>query len=242
MTVLSVTDLTTGYDDVPVLNEVDIDIHENETVGVIGPNGAGKSTLFKAIMGYIHPWEGEITFQGEVINDLGPSDIVKSGLGYVPQEENVFPNMTVRENLQMGAFTISDDEFESSLETIFEVFPDLEDRGSQRVHTMSGGERKMVAIARALVTSPSFLILDEPSAGLMPKYITDIYDTIERIHESQGISILFIEQDVQTLLQYTDRVYVLRNGENRLEASSQELRESDDLKQAYLGGRAGAAE
>lgn len=241
MSVLEVRDVTTGYSQVPVLEGVDLTVEEDEIVGMIGPNGAGKSTLFKTIMGYLHPWDGEVIFQGENISDISPSDIVKVGIGYVPQEENIFPNMTVKENLLMGAFTLDDEEFESNYQEMLEVFPDLKEKTSQKVRTMSGGEQKMVAIARALITDPSFMMLDEPSAGLMPKYITDIYETIERIHETQSISILIIEQDVQTVLRYTDRTYVLRNGKNRVEAKSKELLETDDLKQAYLGGSGGVS-
>lgn len=239
MAVLEVRNLHTGYGDIPVLEGVDVTVEADEVVGIVGPNGAGKSTIFKAIMGYLEPWEGTITFNGESIGGTQPSDLVKLGVGYVPQEENVFPKMTVRENLLMGGFTVDDDTFEENVDDLLELFPRLEERQNQKVRTMSGGEQKMVAVARALVTEPELVLFDEPSAGLMPKYVDTIFERIRQIQEARGISFLIIEQNVTKLLENTDRTYVIRDGGVRLEAESRRLLEEEDLGQVYLGGSEG---
>jgi ABC-type branched-subunit amino acid transport system ATPase component len=236
MSLLEVENLHTGYDDVPVLESVNLHVNDDEVVGIIGPNGAGKSTVFKAIMGYLSPWEGSIRYKGDEIGATQPSDIVKIGIGYVPQNENVFPKMTVKENLQMGAFTVDDETFDENLESILELFPRLDERRNQNVRTMSGGEQKMVAIARALITQPDLVLFDEPSAALMPKYVDEIFEKINQIQQNRGISFLVIEQNVNKLLQNTDRTYVIRDGSVRLEAESQELIDNDELGQVYLGG------
>lgn len=236
MAILDVENLHTGYDDVPILEGVDIAAEDDEVVGVVGPNGAGKSTIFKAIMGYLDVWEGSIRFHGDDIGATQPSEIVKTGIGYVPQNENVFPKMTVRENLQMGAFTVDDDVFETNLESILELFPQLDDRRDQKVRTMSGGEQKMVAVARALITEPELVLFDEPSSALMPKYVDEIFEKINRIQEDRGISFLIIEQNVNKLLENTDRTYVIRDGNVRLHAESRELLNDEELGEVYLGG------
>lgn len=239
MAVLEVENLHTGYDDVPVLEGVDLSVEADEIVGIVGPNGAGKSTIFKSIMGYLTPWEGTITFKGDSIGGAQPSDLVKLGIGYVPQEENVFPKMSVRENLLMGGFTVDDDTFEENVDDLLELFPRLEERQSQQVRTMSGGEQKMVAVARALVTEPELILFDEPSAGLMPKYVDMIFEKTRQIQEARGISFLVIEQNVTKLLENTDRTYVIRDGGVRLAAESRRLLEEEDLGEAYLGGSGG---
>jgi branched-chain amino acid transport system ATP-binding protein len=242
MAVLEVENLQTGYGDVPVLEGVDLSIEADEIVGVVGPNGAGKSTIFKSIMGYLPPWEGTITFKGDSIAGAQPSDLVKLGIGYVPQSENVFPKMTVRENLQMGGFTVEDDVFEENVNELLELFPRLEERQSQKVRTMSGGEQKMVAVARALVTKPELILFDEPSAGLMPKYVDMIFEKTRQIQEARGISFLIIEQNVTTLLENTDRTYVIRDGSVRLSAESRRLLDEENLGEVYLGGSKGEGE
>ena len=236
MPILEVENLHTGYDNVPVLEGVDLHVDDDEVVGVIGPNGAGKSTIFKAIMGYLSPWKGSIRYKGDAIGATQPSDIVKIGMGYVPQNENVFPKMTVKENLQMGAFTVDDETFDENLESILELFPRLDERRNQSVRTMSGGEQKMVAVARALITQPDIVLFDEPSAALMPKYVDEIFEKINQIQRNRGISFLVIEQNVNKLLQNTDRTYVIRDGIVRLEAESQELIDNEELGEVYLGG------
>lgn len=236
MALLEIENLHTGYGDVPVLEGVDLDVANEEIVGVVGPNGAGKSTIFKAIMGYLEPWEGSIQFQGREIGGTASSDLVKEGIGYVPQNDNVFPKMTVEENLRMGAFTIDDDEYERNVSPLLELFPKLEERLAQKVYQMSGGEQKMVAVARALITAPELVLFDEPSAGLMPKYVDDIFRKVRQIQEERAISLLIIEQNVPKLLNNSDRAYVIRDGGVRLEAKSRQLLEDEDLGAAYLGG------
>jgi branched-chain amino acid transport system ATP-binding protein len=242
MAVLEVENLHTGYDDVPVLEGIDLSVEADEIVGIVGPNGAGKSTIFKAIMGYLSPWEGTITFEGDSIGGAQPSDLVKLGIGYVPQDENVFPKMTVQENLLMGGFTVDEDTFEENVDGLLELFPPLEERQSQQVRTMSGGEQKMVAVARALVTEPELILFDEPSAGLMPKYVDMIFEKTRQIQEARGISFLIIEQNVTKLLENTDRTYVIRDGGVRLAAESRRLLEEEDLGEVYLGGSKGEGE
>jgi ABC-type branched-subunit amino acid transport system ATPase component len=236
MALLDIENLHTGYGDVPVLEGVDLEVADEEIVGVVGPNGAGKSTIFKAIMGYLTPWEGSIRYQGREIGGTTSSDLVKEGIGYVPQNDNVFPKMTVEENLRMGAFTIDDDEYEANVDPLLELFPKLQERMSQKVYKMSGGEQKMVAVARALVTAPDLVLFDEPSAGLMPKYVDDIFRKVRQIQEEREISLLIIEQNVPKLLNNSDRAYVIRDGGVRLEAESRRLLEDEDLGAAYLGG------
>ncbi|MFC6954736.1 ABC transporter ATP-binding protein [Halorubellus litoreus] len=236
MALLEIEDLHTGYGDVPVLEGVDLEVADEEIVGVVGPNGAGKSTIFKAIMGYLEPWSGSIRYQGREIGGTASSDLVKEGIGYVPQNDNVFPKMTVEENLRMGAFTVTDDEYERNVEPLLELFPKLQERLSQKVYKMSGGEQKMVAVARALVTAPDLVLFDEPSAGLMPKYVDDIFRKVRQIQEERDISLLIIEQNVPKLLENSDRAYVIRDGGVRLEAESRRLLEDEDLGAAYLGG------
>ena len=242
MAVLEVENLHTGYDDVPVLEGVDLTVEADEIVGVVGPNGAGKSTIFKAIMGYLSPWKGTIIFKSDSIGGAQPSDLVKLGIGYVPQNENVFPKMTVRENLRMGGFTVDDEVFEENVDELLELFPRLEERQDQKVRTMSGGEQKMVAVARALVTEPELILFDEPSAGLMPKYVDMIFEKTRQIQEARGISFLIIEQNVTKLLENTDRTYVIRDGGVRLAAESRRLLEEEDLGEVYLGGSKGEEE
>lgn len=236
MALLEIDNLHTGYGDVPVLEAVDLAVEEDEIVGIVGPNGAGKSTIFKAIMGYLEPWDGTIKYRGDDVGGTASSDLVKKGIGYVPQNDNIFPKMTVEENLRMGAFTISDDAYESNVETLLELFPTLQERHSQKVYTMSGGEQKMVAVARALVTEPELVLFDEPSAGLMPKYVDDIFRKVRQIQQERGISLLIIEQNVPKLLKNSDRAYVIRDGGVKLKAESQQLLENEDLGAAYLGG------
>jgi len=228
----------TGYGDTPIVKDISIDVEQNEKVGVIGPNGAGKSTLFKGIMGYLGAWEGFVIFNGTDISNMQPSKVVNSGIGYIPQNDNIFPKMTVKENILMGAYSLDDGLIEERETELYELFPKLEDRRDQRASTMSGGEQKMIAVARAIVTKPDLILFDEPSAGLMPKYIDDIFRKIDVIREERETSFLMIEQNIQKLLENTHRTYVLREGKIHLERDSSELLESDDLQRAYLGGSA----
>lgn len=236
MSLLELNDVVTGYEDVPVLHGITLTADRDEIVGIIGPNGAGKSTVFKTIMGYLEPWEGEVRYDGSAIGGVQPSDLVKLGVGYVPQLENTFPKMTVTENLRMGAYTLNDDDYDVNLDELLELFPRLNERREQKVRTMSGGEQKMVAVARALVADPDLVLFDEPSAGLMPKYVNDVFERINDIQQRRDLSFLIIEQNVPVLLENTDHTYVLRDGRVVGDAPSQQFIDSDELGELYLGG------
>jgi ABC-type branched-subunit amino acid transport system ATPase component len=231
---LKVERVTGGYGDMEVLREVSIEVNEGEIVSIIGPNGAGKSTLMKTIFGLLRPWKGHILFNGEEITGLEPDRIVRRGLCYVPQLENVFPSLTVQENLEMGAF-ILDGDITDRLERVYQLFPLLKERRKQRVGKMSGGERQMVAMGRALMLDPKLLLLDEPSAGLAPKLVEMIFEKIIEINKS-GVAILIVEQNAKKSLELAHRGYVLANGQNRFEGTGKELLNNPDVGRLYLGG------
>jgi len=231
---LKVEKVTGGYGDMEVLHEVSIEVKEGEIVSIIGPNGAGKSTLMKTIFGLLCPWKGHILFNGGEITGLEPDRIVRFGLCYVPQIENVFPSLTVQENLEMGAF-ILDGDITDRLERVYRLFPFLKERRKQRVGRMSGGERQMVAMGRALMLDPKLLLLDEPSAGLAPKLVEMIFEKIIEINKS-GVAILIVEQNAKKSLELAHRGYVLANGQNRFEGTGKELLNNPDVGRLYLGG------
>lgn len=231
---LKVEKVTGGYGDMEVLRDVSIEVKEGEIVSIIGPNGAGKSTLMKTIFGLLRPWRGHISFNGEEVTGLEPDRIVRLGLCYVPQIENVFPSLTVQENLEMGAF-ILDGDITDRLERVYRLFPFLKERRKQRVGRMSGGERQMVAMGRALMLDPKLLLLDEPSAGLAPKLVEMIFEKIIEINKS-GVAILIVEQNAKKSLELAHRGYVLANGQNRFEGTGKELLSNPDVGRLYLGG------
>ena len=217
-----------------VLHDVSFRIEEKEIISIIGPNGAGKSTLLKTIFGLLKPTKGSVTFKGNSITGLAPDRIVRLGMAYVPQVENVFPSLTVHENLEMGAFILTDD-FSARLEDVYELFPLLKKRRRQRVGKMSGGERQMVAMGRALMLDPELLMLDEPSAALAPKLAEMIFERITAINET-GVSILIVEQNAKESLKLADRGYVLASGQNRFEDTGENLLANEEIGQLYLGG------
>jgi len=234
MSLLTVNAVTSGYGDMEILHGVSIEVGAGEIVTVIGPNGAGKSTLMKTIFGLLTPTAGKITFAEEEITGLSPDLVVRRGMGYVPQVENIFPSLTVHENLEMGAFILTDD-FSGRLEEIYELFPILKDRRKQRVGKMSGGERQMVAMGRALMLDPKLLMLDEPSAALAPNLAAMIFERIVAINES-GVAILIVEQNAKESLKLSNRGYVLASGRNRFEDTGENLLANEDVGQLYLGG------
>ncbi len=217
-----------------ILHGVSIEVGAGKIVTVIGPNGAGKSTLMKTIFGLLTPTAGQITFAEEEITGLSPDLVVRRGMAYVPQVENIFPSLTVHENLEMGAFILTDD-FSRQLEEIYELFPILKDRRKQRVGKMSGGERQMVAMGRALMLDPKLLMLDEPSAALAPNLAAMIFERIVAINAS-GVAILIVEQNAKESLKLSDRGYVLASGRNRFEDTGENLLANQDVGQLYLGG------
>ena len=233
MGILQVSNLVTGYGEAEIVHGVDLDIEREEMAAIIGPNGAGKSTLMRAVFGLIDCWEGSVVVAGVDVTDHRPDEITKVGASYVPQRNNVFPNLTVRENLEMGAY-IDDETPESAYEAVYERFPILEERRNQKVGRMSGGQRQMVAMGAGLMIDPDLLLVDEPSAGLAPDLVDEMFERIQRIKEG-GTSILMVEQNARQALRYADRGYVLDQGENAFEGPGEELLESDEIAEMYLG-------
>ena len=222
----------TGYGELQVLYGVDIDVRDDEIVLVFGPNGAGKSTLMKALYGRLPLWEGATEIGGTDLSEVRSNRMIEHGIGFVPQTENVFPNLTVSENLDIGAIHTEDPA--SRRAELFELFPRLEERLEQTAETLSGGERQMLAMARALMPDPDLLFIDEPSAGLAPQLIERTFEHIARIR-NDGTAVLMIEQNVNAALSVADRGYVLDMGENRFEADAETIRESERIRDLYLG-------
>lgn len=235
MSLLRAEHITSGYGDMQVLSDVSIEVDEGEIVSIIGPNGAGKSTLMKTIFGLLKPWKGSISFQEEEIGGFPPDRIVRQGMCYVPQVENIFPSLTVEENLEMGAFILRDGDLQERKERVFRLFPRLAERRRQRAGKMSGGERQMVAMGRALMLDPELLLLDEPSAGLAPVLVEMIFERIVDINET-GVAIVMVEQNAKKSLELADRGYVLANGRKRFEGTGSELLGDPEVGRLYLGG------
>ena len=234
MLLLTVDRVTSGYGDMEVLHDVSIEIAAEEIVTIIGPNGAGKSTLMKTIFGLLKPTAGKIRFIDHEITSHSPDQIVRLGMAYVPQVENVFPSLTVRENLEMGAFIRTDD-FGDRIKEIFALFPVLQKREKQRVGKMSGGERQMVAMGRALMLNPQLILLDEPSAALAPNLAQVIFERIVAVNET-GVAILIVEQNAKESLGLSNRGYVLAGGCNRFSDTGENLLANEEIGQLYLGG------
>ena len=233
-----VADLAAGYGETEILHGVNMRVEEGEIVTIIGPNGCGKSTLMKAIVGLVNVRSGRVSFRGDDISNRPPERVVRSGLAYVPQSDNVFPSLTIRENLEMGAFTRKDD-FRGRADEMFDLFPDLGSRPSLRAGSLSGGQRQTLAIARALMLDPVLLMLDEPSAGLSPAMVGLVFDRVRGINQA-GVSLLLVEQNARQALAMSDRGYVLAGGENRLDGPGQALLDDDEVARLYLGGRRSA--
>jgi neutral amino acid transport system ATP-binding protein len=234
--VLHAEDLVAGYvPEVDILNGTSVEVREGEIVTVIGPNGAGKSTLIKTIFGLLRPRRGRVRLRDEEITGRKPHDITRSGMSYVPQLDNVFPSLSVTENLEMGSLDSS--RTQQQIERMFELFPRLGERTEQVVGTMSGGERQMVAMARALMPDPQVLLIDEPSAGLAPAFVDAIFDKVEEINRT-GVTIVMVEQNARRALGMSSRGYVLDVGTNRFQGTGRELLEDPKVAELYLGGTA----
>jgi ABC-type branched-subunit amino acid transport system ATPase component len=228
--------LTAGYGRLDILHEVSLTVAVNEIVAIIGPNGAGKSTAFKTIVGFLPPRQGRVTFNGEDLTGLRPDRVLRRGLAYVPQGRIVFPQMTVLENLEMGAYIERDPaRIAAALEQVYGLFPILAERRKQKAGTMSGGEQQMVAIARALMTTPRLILLDEPSLGLSPKFVTLIFEKLLQMRRA-GYTLMLVEQNATRALAVADRGYVLELGRNRFEGPGQRLLADPEVKRLYLGG------
>ncbi|MEO6985788.1 MAG: ABC transporter ATP-binding protein [Paralcaligenes sp.] len=235
MPLLKVDAITGGYGDTEVLRRVSIMVEQSEIVSIVGPNGAGKSTLMKTVFGLLHPREGSINFAGHDISQLAAHQIVKLGMCYVPQVANVFTSLTVEENLEMGAYALKNGDLEACKQRVYDMFPQLKPRRRQLAGKMSGGERQMVAMGSALMLNPTLLLLDEPTAALSPKLVSEIFDHVAHINET-GVAILMVEQNARQSLQMAHRGYVLASGENRHEGTGRELLEDPNVGRLYLGG------
>ncbi len=235
MPLLEVKNVVSGYGRTDVLHGVSITVGAHEIVTIIGPNGAGKSTLFKTIMGYLVPSSGKIIFSEEDVTGLKPNEKVKKGIAYVPQLDNTFPSLTIRENLEMGAFSKDSETMKKGMERAYRAFPILGDRSNQRARNLSGGQRQMLAMSMALMTEPALLLLDEPSAGLSPKVADEVFNQIMSLHQ-KGIGILIIEQDAEKSLGISNRGYVLTMGQNHFDGSADTILNDPQIKEAFLGG------
>ena len=233
---LEVKNLSVHYGMIQAVRNVNFTVNEGEIVSLIGANGAGKSTILKTLSGLIHPSEGEILYLGENIASTSAKKIVEKGLVQVPEGRHVFPGLTVKENLELGAFLRKDkEEIQKDMEAVFERFPILKERKDQDAQTLSGGEQQMLAMGRALMSRPKLLLLDEPSMGLAPIFIREIFKIIQEIQKT-GTTVLLIEQNAKMALSIPNRAYVLETGSVVLSGTGQELLESDEIQKAYLGG------
>ena len=233
---LTIEEVTVYYDKAVALKSVSLQVDDHEFVCLLGANDAGKSTLLKTISGILRPKTGRIILDGEEIHKLKPHQIVKRGIIQVPEGREVFPDLTVYENLRMGAYTRDDAQaVKEDLEFVFDVFPRLKERLTQVAGTLSGGEAQMLAIGRGLLSSPRYLMLDEPSLGIAPLVRDAIFETVQKVYHEKGISILLVEQNAKSALKMSTRGYVLENGEVALEGSGEELFHNDYVKEAYLG-------
>ncbi len=232
--IVDVKEVVAGYvPEVDILNGCDLTLHEGEIVGIVGPNGAGKSTLLKALFGLIPVRSGDVTFRGQDIADKPAHELVEMGIGYVPQTENVFPSLTIRENLQMGCY-LDQSKFSPRLESTIETFPRLGERLDQRAGALSGGERQMLAMSRALMMDPEVMLMDEPSAGLSPDRQDEVFINAKRINKT-GVSIIMVEQNARRCLQICDRGYVLDQGRNAYTGGGRDLLDDPKVIELYLG-------
>ena len=231
---LVVNNLRSGYGRVEVLRCINLAVREGELVALLGSNGAGKTTFNHTVCGLVRAWTGQVVFAGEELTKLTSRKIVQSGLIQVPEGRKIFPNLSVIENLELGSFARARERRAANLDRMLTLFPRLRERSSQLAGTLSGGEQQMLAISRGLMAEPKLLILDEPSLGLSPLLVEEMFDLIKRIR-AENISILLVEQNVAQALEVADKAYVLENGTIRFEGGPQELLASDALRQAYLG-------
>ncbi|MFZ4762875.1 MAG: ABC transporter ATP-binding protein [Alphaproteobacteria bacterium] len=235
MSLLAINNLTVHYGAVQALLDVSLVVEKGEIVTLLGANGAGKSTLLMAIFSVAKPLAGDIYFQGQRINDKPAHQVAALGIAQSPEGRRIFPKMTVKENLQMGAILANPQHFNQNIEQIYDLFPRLKERQEQRAGTMSGGEQQMLAIGRALMAEPTLLLLDEPSLGIAPILVQQIFAAIERINRETGLSILLVEQNAHKALQLAKRGYVLANGELVMQGAAADLLADPKIQAAYLG-------
>ena len=233
---LKVSNIVTGYNSsLAVLGGVSFDVKEREIVAILGSNGAGKSSTLRTVAGLMRPWEGSVVFSGEDISGVPAHEVVRKGLSLVPEGRLLFGKLTVHENLTMGAFTRKDRaEIQDSLDMVYTLFPRVKERMHQKANTLSGGEQQMVAIARGLMSKPRLLILDEPSLGLAPKLVKEVFAFVKEINR-KGISVLIVEQNVKETLLLSDRAFIIQDGKTAFDGRSEELMDDDNVRKAYLG-------
>jgi len=232
--VLDLRRVDSGYGEVQVLDDLSMHLDENEIVCLVGPNGAGKSTVLKTVFGLLSPWEGSVEYHGRDIGGMAPEDIVREGIGFVPQTDNVFGSLTIDENLRMGGVA-REEGLEDAIDTLYERFPLLDEKRSAKARTLSGGQRQVLAFARALVMEPDVLLVDEPSAGLAPNTADDVFGHVQAVNELDT-AILMVEQNATKGLNISDRGYVLDQGTVRFEGPADGLLEDDEVSKLYLGG------
>ena len=226
--------MTGGYGGPDIINSCSINVNKGEIVTILGPNGAGKSTAMKALLGMLNLRQGNVTFDNKDISNLSPQDRVRKGIAFVPQTKNVFTGMSVEENLEMGAF-IRDESFQDTLNEIYKLFPILKEKRKQFAGQLSGGQRQQVALGRALMIKPSVLMLDEPTAGVAPKVMDELFDHIIKIRDT-GVAILMVEQNARQARNIADRGYVLVTGENKFSGVGKELLNDPEVRRSFLGG------
>ena len=232
---LEVENVSAAYGMVQILRDVSFKVNEKEIVSIIGPNGAGKTTLVKTIMGLVKPKSGSIKFKGEIISGMNTYDIVKKGVTMIPEGREIFPRLTVEENLMLGAYSINDKaKVKETKERSFNIFPVLKKKEKALAQTLSGGEQQMLVICRSLMSNPQLLILDEPSLGLAPIIVEKVLDTVRTIND-EGVTVLLVEQNIHDSLLVADRGYVLEQGKVILEGNSRELLSNSHIKEVYLG-------
>jgi ABC-type branched-subunit amino acid transport system ATPase component len=232
MSKLRIENVVSGYGSMDVLHRLSLEVEEGKIVTLLGPNGAGKTTVLRTIFGVLTPKEGKVYYKDEDITGMPPEKVARLGMCYVPQEENIFAALTVQENLEMGAF-IRDDDFRVRMEEVYEFFPDLTDRRRSRAGDLSGGMRQMLAIGRALMLNPEMLLLDEPSTGLAPFLVEQIFERIQTLNK-QGVTVFLVEQNAQAL-SCAYHAYILEGGEKRAEGTAQELMNDEEIGKYYLG-------
>ena len=237
--ILEVNNVFSGYGETEILHGVSIKVYENEIVTIIGPNGCGKSTLMKTIFGLLRATSGDIDFlindKLTSINHFDTENLIKQGLSYVPQSDNVFPSLSIEENLEMGSF-IKEEGMTESIESMYDLFPILKEKRNDPANQLSGGQRQMLAFARAMMLKPKLIILDEPSAGLAPNLVNSVFETILTIHKA-GVAVLMVEQNAKAALERSNRGYVLATGENRAEGTGKSLLKNKEIASLYLGGK-----
>lgn len=240
MTVLALISVSGGYGETEILHNVSMHVDNGEIVVIIGPNGAGKSTAMKAVLGVLNLTAGKIILSDQDITGTPPERVVQHGVCYVPQTSNIFPSLSVEENLEMGGF-IRNDDLRPRINEIYQLFPPLKEKRKQPAGTLSGGQRQMVAMGKALMLEPKVLLLDEPSAGLSPKYRSEIFAIIKQIHQT-GTPILMVEQNAKEALKISSRGYILVDGQNRIDGTGEELLANKDVAKLFLGATTESAQ